>query len=380
MIPLTIWMNMPSFYQEDLFKSLVDSGEVELQVVYARDLPVDRQKLGWQTELAHYPYHILTAQNRIGDAVQIARRSKGRFHIVNGIWAEPAFAAALLILGLTRSPFAIYSEASDPQGSSFFPQKQIKKLCARWVANKTKGLLSVSHLSSDFYGQFGFTDALNYPFGYFLPGYSQSVSQPAPHTNDAQVEIIFVGQIVPRKGTDILIEALLPLFAEHKGLHLTIVGGGEQAPALRERVSSEGIGGRVSFEGVLPSNQVRSRMATADLLVLPSRFDGWGLVVNEAFSVGIPVIVSGMCGAADIVQHGVSGYVFRSKDALDLRACLRDFLNSKHKWSKMRAAALDTGQSVSIEVVTPYLIACINHMLGRTMEKPVPPWAWARAA
>jgi hypothetical protein len=82
-----------------------------------------------------------------------------------------------------------------------------------------------------------------------------------------------------------------------------------------------------------------------------------------------------MCGAADIVHHGINGYIFRSEDVLDLRACLRDFLNSKHKWSKMQAAALDTGQSVSIEAVTPYLVACINHMMGRVMDKPVPPWA-----
>jgi glycosyltransferase involved in cell wall biosynthesis len=375
MIPLTFWMNVPSFYQEEMFKALTDSEEVDLQVVYAGELPADRQKLGWRTALSNYSFHILNAQNRIGDAVQIARRDKERFHIVNGIWAEPAFAAALLTLGLAQSSFAIYSEASNPQLSDSVLKARLKRLFGGWIARKSKGLLSVSHLSSDFYKRFGFTDALNYPFGYFQPSYPQSSSRPDSQTSDEQIEIIFVGQVVPRKGIDILIEALVPLFAERPGLHLTIVGDGDQVPDLRERVSSEGFAGRVSFEGVLPSDQVRARMATADLLALPSRFDGWGLVVNEAFSVGIPVIVSDRCGAADIVRQGINGYVFRNEDVLDLGTCIEDFLNNKQKWPEMRAAALDTGQSISIEAVTPYLISCINHMMGQEMAKPTPPWA-----
>ena len=60
-------------------------------------------------------------------------------------------------------------------------------------------------------------------------------------------------------------------------------------------------------------------IAAADLLALPSRWDGWGLVVNEALAVGVPVIASNACGASDLIRQDVNGYVFTSEDAASLR-------------------------------------------------------------
>ena len=110
------------------------------------------------------------------------------------------------------------------------------------------------------------------------------------------------------------------------------------------------------------------------MLVLPSRWDGWGMVVNEAFSVGVPVIVSDHCGAADLVRSGVNGYVFRSGDASDLHHCLSDFLDKKSDWPRFRANAAETGGRISVEEVAPYLIRCLRHMTGSLDERPSPPW------
>ena len=202
---------------------------------------------------------------------------------------------------------------------------------------------------------------------------------PLPEISRRQgrTEIIFVGQLIKRKGLDILLEAIHPLFAEYSDLDLTVVGTGEDLPALQGLVRRLDIEDRIHFAGVLPAEQVQSRMSAARALVLPSRWDGWGMVINEALSVGVPVIASDQCGASDLIQNGVNGYVFRSEDREDLRNCLRRFLDEADFWSKQRSEVAMTGQLISAEVASSYMIECIKHMVRIRLDRPAPPWAQA---
>jgi glycosyltransferase involved in cell wall biosynthesis len=125
----------------------------------------------------------------------------------------------------------------------------------------------------------------------------------------------------------------------------------------------------------MASDDIPRRLARADLLVLPSRWDGWGVVVNEALAVGVPVIVSDQCGVADLIQPGINGFVFRSEDVDDLRQVLRQFLDSRNQWPAMQSAARLTGQSITAERAAPYLIACMKNLTRASDARPLPPWA-----
>jgi glycosyltransferase involved in cell wall biosynthesis len=373
MLPLTIWMNYPSFYQGDLFRTLIASGEVDLQVVFAKGLTPDRLQLGWQDDLKDYPYSFLDKRQPISHAMRLAWSQRHRIHIVNGLWAEPAFAAALLVFAFSGSQYAIYSEAPDP----FMYRSAIKRLLrtcfGKVIVSQATGALPISHLAFEFYKRLGMREQDLYPFGYFRSR-GRVASRSADPTSRKGIEIIFVGQIIHRKGIDLLVEAMLPLFDEHPDMHLTIVGEGEMIAALQEHISTLKLTERVVFEGVLPPYKIPSRVVQADLLVLPSRWDGWGVVVNEAFSVGVPVIVSERCGAADLVHEGSNGYVFRSEDVEDLRTCLRQFLDRQMDWPGFRARASAMGSKISIDEVTSYLIKSLKHMCGLVNERTAPPW------
>jgi glycosyltransferase involved in cell wall biosynthesis len=191
--------------------------------------------------------------------------------------------------------------------------------------------------------------------------------------------VIFVGQLIPRKGVDLLLEAIRPLFGEQPNLFLSVIGDGSESRSLQASARALGIAARVNFEGTISSNKIQSRLASSDVLVLPSRWDGWGMVVNEALSAGVPVIASDRCGAADLVQEGVNGYVFRSEDVEDLRGCLHRFLKDEDGRG-MRAAAASTGRAVSAESAAPYLIECLKHMTGASSTRPIPPWTLATAS
>lgn len=373
MINLTIWMNFPSIFQADLFRALTASGEVDLQVIYAKRLPVDRKALGWESDVAGYSHRFLDERNVIADALGLAWSQRSRIHIVNGIWAEPSFAAALVMLRTAGSRYIIYSEASEPELPRSPAKKSLRAAFARLLTPRAAGVLAVSRLAKDFYSGLGASERTIYPFGYFDS--CERTTHAAYYSKEEnKIEVIFVGQFIHRKGIDLLLEAMEPLFSEYSNLYLTLIGGGDLMAALSEQITSLGLTERINFEGVMGILEIRARMAVADIMVLPSRWDGWGMVVNEAFSVGVPVIVSDRCGSADIVRDGVNGYIFRSEDVADLRRCLSQFIEKKSDWPCFRAAAKATGQRISTEQMAPYLIECLKHMAGASSERPVPPW------
>jgi glycosyltransferase involved in cell wall biosynthesis len=373
MLQLTIWMNYPSLHQGDLFRASASSGEVDLQVIFARGLPVQRLQFGWQSDLVGYSHRFLNGRHRILDAMRLAWLQRDRLHVVNGIWTEPSFTAALVVLALAGSKYAIYSEAPEPNLPRPPGRKLLQAAFGRMLAPNATGALSISHLAVEFYRRLGVRKQAIYPFGYFRshPHIANEIS-----SKDKQsIEVIFCGQIIHRKGLDLLLEAMYPLFERYPGLSLTIIGSGEMLPAFLKAVVAHGASERIEFEGTIPPTDIPPRLAVADVLVLPSRWDGWGVVVNEAFSVGVPVIVSDSCGAADLVENGSNGYIFRNGDVEDLRARLSNLLERRHEWPHLRANSAATGRRISIEEVAPYFIACLRHMTGDLRERPHPPWA-----
>jgi glycosyltransferase involved in cell wall biosynthesis len=315
----------------------------------------------------------LSRRHALSEAIRIAGGARHRVHLVNGIWAEPAFAAALGMLGRAGSQIAIHSEAPDFRYPPTVIKKILRKGFGKWVARRAAGLFAVSHFAADFYTQLGFDPEQIYPFGYFREG-TDLASEFSEPKNPLRTEIVYVGQLTHRKGVDILLAALRPLFAEHQALQLTVIGSGEEADALKKQVAHSGLADRVIFAGARSSDEIPRCIARADVLVLPSRWDGWGMVVNEALAVGVPVIVSDRCGAMDLIQPGINGFIFRSEAVDDLRQTFGQFLEHRNQWPALQAAAQVTGAAVSAASAAHYLIECLQHITGLSEVRPVPPW------
>jgi len=370
MLPITIWMNMPSFYQDDLFREL--SKKVDLRVVYDHVMTEDRRQLGWVESKKEYNSCILQVGHKVRQAVKIARSEPGRVHIINGIWAEKAFAAAAIVLGWSGTPFAIYSERPDPIVSRGLLKRVARRSIGRWIARNANALFAISHLATDYFSGLGFPPNRIYPFGYFRASPLARAGELSTTCVGAKLDILYIGQLIRRKGLDILMQAVKPLLYRYPKLQVSLVGSGIEQSILDKEICNKELADRIILEGVLPSNQVHLRLARASALILPSRWDGWGLVINEAFSAGVPVIASDRCGAADLIVPGVNGYRFRSESVDDLRDCLSAFVNSDQR--QMRAAALKTGIALTIPVVSEYLVGCLEHMCGLRPSRPLAPW------
>lgn len=319
---------MPSFYQADLFRELSRTGEVELRVVFTARIPRDRVKLGWRDDMDGFDYEFIDNGHPIWNAFTKARKMSNRIHIVNGLWAGKTTETVLGTLLLSGSKYLIYSEAPDPRYSVPAYKTSVQRIIGKRIVKNAAGFLSISHFAWSYFESYGAVSSKNHAFAYFRSKPAGSGDRTRVDESE-KINIIFVGQFVQRKGVDILLEAIEPLLHEYDNLYLQLIGSGELEEHYRMWVSEKGLASRITFEAPIWPEAITGRMSQASLLVLPSRWDGWGLVVTEALMMKVPVIVSNMCGAADLVKTGANGFVFASEDTRDLRAKLSTFIEAR---------------------------------------------------
>ena len=143
--------------------------------------------------------------------------------------------------------------------------------------------------------------------------------------NPARRRIVYSGRLVPIKRVDLLIDAFISIAAERPEWDLLIIGDGPERAALQARVA-DALKSRVTWAGFIDdAKTVATLYRASDVLVLPSDFEPWAVVINEAAAAGLAIVASDVVGAAaELVRDGVNGHVFPAGDAAALRAALLD--------------------------------------------------------
>ncbi len=162
----------------------------------------------------------------------------------------------------------------------------------------------------------------------FSPG-NQAGARWALGTSDEPL-LLFIGRIQPLKGVDVAVEALARL--EHINARLWIVGGasgqqgGEEVDRIRALMSRLGVTDRVNFVPPQPHHLLSSYYRAADVCLVPSRSESFGLVALEAAACGVPTVASAVGGLLTLVDHGHSGYLVESRDPDDYAAWIDTIL------------------------------------------------------
>lgn len=159
--------------------------------------------------------------------------------------------------------------------------------------------------------------------------------------------ILYLGRLEEVKGLTYLLDAFASLARDDAVL--VLAGAGSFAARLRTLAVEKGIADRVRFAGYVPHTEAVQYYALAWASVLPSITlptgkETWGLVVNEAFNQGVPVIATDAVGAAagGLVQHGVNGFVVPERNANALAAALRLLLDYPDLRARLSANARTT--------------------------------------
>jgi len=128
---------------------------------------------------------------------------------------------------------------------------------------------------------------------------------------------------------DNLLAAYKPFAVSDWGL--IVLGDGSQESKLKKYKNDNSLEGICFIEGQ-PWFDVPKILALADVFILPSYSEPWGLVVNEAMACGLPVIVSNKCGSAyDVVKEGINGYTFDPYNIDELTFVFKKFVDNPEK-------------------------------------------------
>ncbi len=261
-----------------------------------------------------------------------AHATADSLHVFSGFFSHPLVWRGFRRLASSRARLAIMSEAPEQTfWTGWLKRLRGSMLAARW-GSRFAFVLAIGGVGCEFFSRIGFPEEKILPFGYFIDAPSLAAAGAAGlaaadgaiRADDRVIRFVSAGQLIRRKGVDLLVEACAML--PEQGWTLDVFGDGPQRGPLGRHVNALGLADRVRFRGTIPGESLRRELATFDRAILPSRFDGWGMVASEALAAGTPVICTDACGAASLVAGGPDNRVVRAGSADLLAAALTDAL------------------------------------------------------
>ena len=160
-----------------------------------------------------------------------------------------------------------------------------------------------------------------------------------PPTTPPRARVLAMGRLTRQKGFDVLIRAVQSV----PGMELDIFGEGPDRAALS--VLAEDCADRVRLRGWVPD--VRPHIAAADVVAVPSRWEGFGLVAAEAMACGRPVVASAVDGLVEVV--GTAGMLVPAEDAEALALALQVVCGEPERWARLRAAGIERARRFDIQ-------------------------------
>ncbi|MEE9247126.1 MAG: glycosyltransferase [Dehalococcoidia bacterium] len=171
--------------------------------------------------------------------------------------------------------------------------------------------------------------------------------------------LLFVGRVQPLKGPELLLRAVANL-KNREGLRLLIVGGDEEGDAelnqLRKLAQELGITHMVTFEGIVQQKRLPLYYNAADVCIVPSYYESFGLVAAEALACGTPVIAARVGGLRETVTDGVNGYLIPSRSPEAFAERIDLLLDNDYLCNALGARARTSVQRLAWPIVADQIV------------------------
>ena len=153
---------------------------------------------------------------------------------------------------------------------------------------------------------------------------------------DQPLRLVTVARLLERKGIQHLLEAIASPVA--LDVSLKIIGTGSYEDSLKSQTAELGLEERVTFAGFIDSDSLPEHYREADLFVLPSQTESFGLVFAEAMASGLPVIATKVGGIPELIRSGTEGILVSPASAGEIREAQEYFINNREALSEMGLA------------------------------------------
>jgi len=353
--------------------------------VVASEESEQRKKQGWHSaSLDGMNVIPLKRKRGISQGIRILEESRDAIHVFGGFWGERRFILFIFYAVVRGIKVSIINEPYSTVTAGYWSNSskiigQIKvwlrpllyHSAARFLRLVAKPrhlcVLALSKIAEKQFVSAGFASKQVFPFGYFVPKL-EGVKKVNNETGD--IRLVFVGSLLEIKGIDIAIQAIDALVSSGFQIFLDIYGYGDAENYIKDSSNS------VSYKGTIPFGESQRVIAKYNALILPSRHDGWGVVVNEALLQGVPVIVSSHVGAKCIVEANGAGAVFKSGDVHSLRDTIKNFAVDEATRLEYQRRARKTSEVITPERGAAYMQAVFEHFFLGNGVRPLEPWCF----
>jgi glycosyltransferase involved in cell wall biosynthesis len=370
-VRLAYLVSHPIQYQAPLLRRIAREPGIDLTVLFGSDFSVrgyqDRGfgvEVQWDVPLLDgYRSEFLPRMRDTGTVSPLSPISRGILRRLRSPDGTPAFdalwvhgyASANALQGILAAnalgiPVLLRAEswlADRPRNPATLAAKE---LFFRLLRPAIAATLPIGSRNRDYWARYLGEDMPQFLMPYAVDNAYFAARAEAADTSKLRAElqlsphrpvILFASKLQQRKHADHLIEAYhrLCLSVPASVPYLVIVGDGEERTRLEASARELKLEG-IRFAGFRNQSELPSFFATAQVFVLPSRHEPWGLIVNEAMASGCAVVVSDDVGAhADLITNGVEGFVYPTGDVDALAAALRQVLASHEQARHMGEAA-----------------------------------------
>lgn len=373
----------PIQYMAPWFRALAQDPELELEVIYFRELNPQQQGVGfgqafqWDVPLRQgYASRVLAAAAGVRGVPRVLSRLLAEIRairpdavLITG-WNEPALAAAYPLMRVLGVPVIVRGESN-----ALRQRPAMARLLHRLLLSLVSAAVVIGRSNREFYLDNRVPTDRLFDGAYFVET-ERMLAMAEAHQGDRdglRAELgfgpedfvfTFSGKHVAFKRPLLLVEAAA--LARQRGLpvKLLFAGSGELTDALKQRAAELGV--PAQFTGFLNQTELWKAYVPADAFVLPStNRETWGLVTNEAMLFGLPVIVSDQVGCGpDLVIEGETGHVF-SDGSEGLAAAMEKLVRNRGLAPVMGAAGRRlVTERYSMPVATAGLRAALEKVLG----------------
>lgn len=368
---LVFWQGHFSIHEAALLRNLATFPGIDVTLVVWEELPPRHAEKGWSLPDYGQTRIILRPTSQMQSAL-LSTDPSSTVHMFGGTRGHTKIWNAFREGVSLQSHIGVDHESYRMDGIKGALRFLRGRYDALRFAERIELILGIGTLAVEWSRRVGYPAEKIFPFAYFLeaPSFQNSLYS-SRETSEGLFDLIFVGQIIPRKGWDILLKALHGL--ENLGWRLHVVGDGADRGRFAALCAESGLTDLVYFYGILPNQEVIDMIAKCDLLVLPSRWDGWGAVVNEALMCGVPVVCSNRCGAADLLDGNERGEVFASGNVSALRFVLGRRISQGKKDPVTSEKIREWSKCIDGKMGADYLLAVIEAVTAGG-KRPIPPW------
>jgi glycosyltransferase involved in cell wall biosynthesis len=369
------WQPVLTAHQAHTFKALSEIGGQLIVVSTKREDPV-RQKQGWAAnEDEILKAEILPRRGWLGRIRAILDADPNRIHIFGSPFERSRQNVALLLALVARRTVYLLSEPFSSVSAGYLDDSQpvrnalkaklrplIYRAYGRLLRSRVAGVFAISQASVDQFVQMGIAREKVHPFGYFVP--QEALPSADVGIADRPLRVAYLGSFLARKGVRTLVEAFHRPSIRASSATLDLFGPGEVGTNGLESIHSQ---------GPVPFGQAQRVLSDFDLVVVPSLFDGWAVVVNEAILAGVPVLASKAVGASAMLEKWDCGETFEAGDADVLAAKIVSLSVDRDRLLRYRMATRKLAKVLPPETAAAYMAACIASDLDGVVA-PAAPW------